>query len=587
MLHGSTSFATELTETLIDLLPDLIFVKDTEGRFLINNRAHALALGAATVEETIGKTDFDFYPPDIAQRYRDEESRLLQTGDVLQDSTSMIKTASGQTRCFQVTKVPLRDGDARVIGLMGIARDITTLKEAEEQLRRTCERQEDLVAQRTEDLARSNQLLRQQIEERDRIQAAFNRNHQMLRTLVDNLPDLIFVKDADSRFVLINQACATQLGISNPDDAIGRSDADFVTPDLAQRYRADELALMQSGGTVHKEEPTLHKDSGKMGCSLTTKLLLKDAKGNVTGVMGIARDITALKDAEKRLEAMHKELMGASRAAGMAEIAIGVLHNIGNVLNSVNVSGCLIQDRLHHGNLEGLNRLIKLLHEHEHDLTDFITKDKRGQQIPAYLDALALHLQGERDFVRGEVQNLMNKIEHIKEIVVAQQDYARAGGLIEKVAPAELVEDALKFNGAAFERHQISVVREFEPVPAVLVDKHKVLQILVNLLQNAKDACGAARRADKEITIAIKANGDAVKISVRDNGIGIPQENLQRVFTHGFTTRKDGHGFGLHSGTLAARELGGSLTVASDGPGLGATLTLELPVVPPSNGGKG
>src|SRR5439155_25160090 len=143
----------------------------------------------------------------------------------------------------------------------------------------------------------------------------------------------------------------------------------------------------------------------------------------------------------------------------------------------------------------------------------------------------------------------------------------------------DLVQDALSMNAGALDRHQIQLVREYHPhIPDVTVEKHKALQILVNLIRNAKHACDESGRTDKRLTVRV-ANGEGrVKVSVIDNGIGIPKENLTRVFGHGFTTKKDGHGFGLHSGALAARELGGQLTAHSEGPGHGATFTLELPI---------
>ena len=138
-------------------------------------------------------------------------------------------------------------------------------------------------------------------------------------------------------------------------------------------------------------------------------------------------------------------------------------------------------------------------------------------------------------------------------------------------------------NEGALSRHDVEVIREFETVPPLNVEKHKILQILVNLLRNAKHACQDSGRADKRMTVRV-ANGDGrIRISVMDNGVGIPPENLTRIFNHGFTTRKDGHGFGLHSGALAAKEMGGSLTVHSDGPGQGAAFTLELPCSMPKN----
>jgi signal transduction histidine kinase len=157
-----------------------------------------------------------------------------------------------------------------------------------------------------------------------------------------------------------------------------------------------------------------------------------------------------------------------------------------------------------------------------------------------------------------------------------QQSYAKVSGVAEKIAVADLVEDAIRMNAGALTRHDISLVRDYRARPTVTVDKHKVLQILVNLIRNAKYACDEAGRIDKQMIVRVAAENSRVRISVVDNGVGIPEANLARIFQHGFTTRKHGHGFGLHSGALAAKELGGALTAHSDGPGRGATFTLEL-----------
>jgi signal transduction histidine kinase len=169
------------------------------------------------------------------------------------------------------------------------------------------------------------------------------------------------------------------------------------------------------------------------------------------------------------------------------------------------------------------------------------------------------------------------------EIVTMQQSYAKISGLTEVVNVADLVEDSLRMNEGALQRHKVRLVREYLDVPPITVEKHKVLQILVNLIRNAKHACQDSDRVDPQLTVRV-ANGEGrIKISVADNGVGIPPENLTRIFNHGFTTRKNGHGFGLHSGALAAKEMGGSLAVQSDGPGKGATFTLELPQFAPAS----
>ena len=570
-------------ETILGNIPDRIYIKDCESRFVKINGAAAKRLGLESPDSAVGKSDFDFMPPEKACEFRRDEQRILQTGEPLINKVEKQILPDGQIGWTSTTKVPLRDAAGKIVGLVGINRDITDLVRAEDALRQTRDELELRVADRTADLAQANLALQAEIRQRDDIQKALSRSHQMLRMLVDNLPDIIFIKDAESRFLLVNAACAAQLGISHPDEAVGKTDADFVTPDLARRYRADELALMQSGKSVHQEEPTLHKSSGTIGCSLTTKLSLKDTEGNVVGLMGIARDITPLKDAEKKLEMVHKNLVDSARAAGMAEVAIGVLHNVGNVLNSVNVSAGFICEHLSQSKLTSLPKVIQLLREHAGDIGQFLTQDERGSQLLPYLEKLVPVLQAEQELIHREARELDARVKHIAEIVATQQSHARVGGVVEIVNLADIVEDALKIHGAGYVRHRVALVREFDPVPAVPLDKHKVLQILVNLIQNAKQACDALNRDDKQVIIRIKTAGETrIRIQVADNGIGILPENLTRIFSQGFTTRKDGHGFGLHSGALDARELGGTLSVHSDGPGMGATFTLELPMTLPA-----
>jgi C4-dicarboxylate-specific signal transduction histidine kinase len=142
----------------------------------------------------------------------------------------------------------------------------------------------------------------------------------------------------------------------------------------------------------------------------------------------------------------------------------------------------------------------------------------------------------------------------------------------------------LQINAAGFQRHKVEIVKSFVDVPRVTVDRHKVLQILINLFRNAKYALDEATHEKKQIVIGIARNGaGTVHVTVQDNGVGILPENLTRIFSHGFTTKKDGHGFGLHSGAIAAKQMGGNLLAHSDGPGAGATFTLELPMAKETN----
>ena len=282
--------------------------------------------------------------------------------------------------------------------------------------------------------------------------------------------------------------------------------------------------------------------------------------------------------AQAEAQEAHQALMRASRQAGMAEVASSVLHNVGNVLNSVNVSANLLDERMRTSKASGLARVAAMLEEQGDQLGTFIASDERGKRLPAYLTQLSSQLAADREAALKELASLIQSIEHIKDIVRMQQSYAALGGVAESVAVADLVNDSVRLNAEAFSRHRVTLACEFEEVPAITVDKHRVLQILVNLIRNAKYACEDSGRSDKHITIRVTRCARGVAIAVADNGIGIPAENMTRIFRHGFTTRPNGHGLGLHSAALAAQELKGSLSVASDGAGCGATFTLELPL---------
>ena len=295
----------------------------------------------------------------------------------------------------------------------------------------------------------------------------------------------------------------------------------------------------------------------------------------------LEEQVLAKEKALAELAEAQSSLLEMSRAAGMAEGATGVLHNVGNVLNSVNVSCNMILDQLRESRVSNVARVAAMLTEAKGELCRFMSEDPRGLQIPTYLHALAQALQEEHENLRAETASLHGRVDHIKEIVTMQQTYGRVMGVSETLPPEQLMEDALKLNIEALKRHHISIVRDYAPVPDVTVDRHKVLQILLNLINNAKYACTNGSLEQKAVTLRIYSPGPGrVRMEVSDKGMGIDPDNLTRIFQHGFTTRRDGHGFGLHSGALAARDLGGSLGARSDGSGHGATFTLELPCMP-------
>jgi sensor domain CHASE-containing protein len=282
-----------------------------------------------------------------------------------------------------------------------------------------------------------------------------------------------------------------------------------------------------------------------------------------------------------QLKTSRDSLADVSRRAGMAEVASGVLHNVGNVLNSVNVSTELALGKLRKLPTTDLNQVNEMISVHRDDLGAYLTNDQKGRLIPGFLQELSKHMTEEQGQIAEELQGLASHIDHIKTIVDMQQQYSHVSGSEDVFSLNEILDDAVKINTAALDRHNVQLTCDYGQVPNMLVDKHKMLQVIVNLIGNAKYALDGMPAGQRRMVLKLELIGDRVRIMVEDCGVGIAQENLTKIFNHGFTTRDEGQGLGLHSSALAAKEMGGSLTVQSEGPGRGAVFTLELPVRTP------
>ncbi|HVZ44938.1 MAG TPA: AAA family ATPase [Ramlibacter sp.] len=282
------------------------------------------------------------------------------------------------------------------------------------------------------------------------------------------------------------------------------------------------------------------------------------------------------------LEQAQEQLVATARRAGKAEIANNVLHNVGNVLNSINVSASVVRRTISNSRIEGLMRAVGLLRQHEGDLGRFVLSDPRGQVVVGYMEQAVQALDAERREALADLDRLTSSVEHITYVVATQQSHAGPSSVLETARPEDLLEEALRLCGERIDRSGVMVVRRYDDIPAAALDKQRLLQVLVNLIANAAQAMENMPEPLRRLTLRTAledVDGAAyLRIGVHDGGEGIAPENLSRIFAHGFTTRKEGHGFGLHSSALAAMEMGGRLTVHSDGLGHGAVFTLELPI---------
>ena len=511
---------------ILEATPDMVGIADPSGHCRYFNRAGRILLGIGPEEDMSSALISDFHAADDAVSPKGI-STAIQEGVWTGDSVLL----SRDGRKIPISQVILahKTPDGKLEYLSTVMRDMTEQKRAEEKLK-------------------------------------------LFRTLVDRSIDGIHVLDpATGGFLDANESACQALGYSR-DELLALTLFDVMVGIDHAAFEARNAKLEKAG---HATPEALHRR--KDGTTYPVEAALSFVTLDRKYLVAVVRDITARKKTEAEMENIHKQLMESSRLAGMAEVATNVLHNVGNALNSVNISADLATDGVKKFRISSLARIAGLLQEHADDLGEFITHDPNGRHVPAHLARLSEHLAAEQEKIAGELDSLRRNVEHIKDIVAMQQKYAMVGGMKEMTDLAGLVEDSVRLNEGALSRHGVEIVRELDKVPAVNVEKHKILQILVNLVRNAKYACDESGRAGRRLTVRVAKSDGRVRISVIDNGIGIPPENLTRIFNHGFTTRRGGHGFGLHGSALAAKEMGGSLTVESGGTGQGAAFTLELP----------
>ena len=308
-----------------------------------------------------------------------------------------------------------------------------------------------------------------------------------------------------------------------------------------------------------------------------TYMPVRNSAGDIERILFYGTDVSDRKSAENEKKRLGRELQDASRQAGVAQVATSILHNVGNVLNSVNVSTTLLRERIDALPIESLSKAAGLVKDHKDDLPEFLTQDNRGKNFPGFLEAVAGHVQSEREQQLEELSVLAKSIEHIKEIVSKQQSLAKKSGLVEIIEPAELFEDAIALNNNS-SHAKISIVRDYEDVPAVQTKRHETLQVLVNFMKNACQATLESVVEEKIVELSLKTDAGYICFEVRDNGVGIDPNMLEHIFECGYTTKTSGHGFGLHSCAIAAQDLGGTVSAKSDGRNQGAAFTLRIPV---------
>ena len=503
-----------MLRTLLNNLPDAIFAKDKEGRKIISNLADLENMGCESEEEAIGKTDFDFFPKEIAEGFYRNDRSVIDTGNVILNREEFFIDKSGNKRWLFTSKLPLKDSKGNITGLIGIGRNITEQKLAQESL------------------------------QKERI---------LLRTLIDNLPDAIYVKDRECRKTVANLADVKNLGLKTEDEALGKTDFDLYEKDIAEGFYADDQLIIKTGKPIHNREEFFVDSKGKKTWLLTSKLPLKDEKGNIIGLIGIGRDITdrklaedKLKNANAELEQTNKKLIEASRVK--SQFLANMSHEIRTPLNAViGMTGLLLDTPLN---------------EEQRDYVETISNSG---------DILLSLINDILDFSKIEAQ----KIELEKHAFDVRS----------------CVEEALDLVASKAADKSLELTYSIDPGLSTNVtgDVTRLRQILVNLLSNSI-------KFTEKGEVVVKVSGQLrdnftylLHFSVRDTGLGIPPELQPKLFqtfsqVDASTTRKfGGTGLGLAISKKLCELMGGNMWVESMGvPGEGSifhfTITVELSI---------
>lgn len=297
----------------------------------------------------------------------------------------------------------------------------------------------------------------------------------------------------------------------------------------------------------------------------------------------LRNEVTEREAAEQRLRENNREMMRLSREAGIAEVATGVLHNIGNALNSINVSTELLCTQVHEQSRVTAVTLRDFFTTPPENAAAVFSAHPVGPGVRNFAASLARLIVQQMEEAARELASLRTGVIHLKDIVSRQQFLAKTATLSESFNLNEAVKDALLLSKAETMSIDLSVQHPANGPAEAYADRSSVVQILINLISNARESMDEAGTPTKRISIRIGPASDGyVSISITDNGSGIASDQLVTIFSYGFTTKKQGHGFGLHNSANTARLMGGSLKVHSPGIGQGATFTLTLPSCPPN-----
>lgn len=541
MSPSSPPPSIEWLHALLESLPDRIYFKDRKSRFLGVSRALADFFGLEDPREALGKTDFDFFSPDHARPAFEDEQRIVKTGQGVIGKIEQETFPDGHTGWASTTKMPLQDVDGRIIGTFGISRDITELRQTQE---------------------------------------ALSQERQLLRSVVDQVPEFIYVKDCQGKFVLSNRAHAAFLGVNDPGGVLGKQAHDFFPPEIADHYHADDLAVLASGETMNqREEVTRHPGTGALGWVSLSKAPLRDSEGTIFGLVCVARDITERKMADEQLR---QAMTDVTKSKEDLQKTYQQLQGSHEKLQEAQRQ--LIES-------EKMRSVGRLAAGVAHELKNPLAVVRMGLQV--------LEKPGETDEqARGELmRDMITAVDRADVVVRELLNYAAPRKL--SLTPLDLhdvLEAVLTLIRPQAKAGKVRVSSELgKDIPKLSLDTNKIQQALLNLIMNAvqasspgqtvqirtrkKSLSGLGNNVGNSLMDRFRVGDELVFVEVEDQGPGIPADKLAQIYDPFFTTKPTGQGTGLGlTVTRAIIEMHGGVIELQNRPGGGALATVVFRV---------
>lgn len=399
-------------------------------------------------------------------------------------------------------------------------------------------------------------------------------SREQFRLIFKRAPTAIALFDRSFRYLIASDRWLHDYHL-DPLKFLGRNHFELL-PEFSEKWSLIHQRCLK-GEVLSNSEDSVQRPNGTVDWIKWEAHPWYNQEGAIEGIMMFTENISQRKRGEAELLQLHNQLVESSRSAGMAEVASSILHNVGNVLNTINVSINILPQKIASMQIEKVAKLDQVLGQQE-DLSRYLTEDGQGKHFYSYFHELTRNLLYWKAEILSELQSVESNFEHVVNIVNTQQGYAsEAKGIEDLYSVNDVVEDSLKMVEAGLARHKVKVIKELAPMNQSLLNKHKVIQVLVNLLVNAKDSLEGCGQEERKIRIRSELVGDRIRLEVIDNGSGISEENRNQIFRFGFTTKVNGHGFGLHNSAVVAKEMGGELSCHSMGIGRGATFIFEIP----------